>query len=130
MFYDKVLYKELSYKINGFVFKFHKELGRYRNEKQYCDYFEKLLKQEKIRYVREYQFIDNQYGLNKIRCICDFIIDDKIIVEFKAKNFISKEDYYQAKRYLVTLNLELAIVVNFRQYRLSPKRILNGKKNS
>jgi len=63
-----------------------------------------------------------------VRCICDFIIDDKIIIEFKAKNFITKEDYYQAKRYLVTLNLELAIIVNFRQYRLSPKRVLNSKK--
>lgn len=44
MIEDKVVYKELSYKINGLLFKVHKDLGRYRNEKQYGDYFEQLLK--------------------------------------------------------------------------------------
>lgn len=108
------------------LFKIHKELGRFRNEKQYADYFEELLKKEKIKYEREYRFIDNKYGQDQVRCICDFIIDRKVILEFKAKNFITKEDYYQAKRYLITLNLQLALLVNFRQYRLAPKRVLNS----
>ncbi|MFA4941495.1 MAG: GxxExxY protein [Patescibacteria group bacterium] len=124
---DKVAHKELSYKITGLLFKTHKELGHFRSEKQYADYFEKLLKREKIKYAREYKFEDHQYGQEKIRCICDFIVDDKIVLEFKAKNFITKEDYYQAKRYLITLNLQLAIIVNFRQTRLAPKRVLNSK---
>ncbi len=123
---SKVAHKELSYKITGLLFKTHKELGRFRNEKQYADYFEKLLIEEKIKYVREHKFEDHQYGQSKVRCICDFIIEDKVIIEFKAKNYITKEDYYQTKRYLVTLNLQLAILVNFRQYRLSPKRVLNS----
>ena len=120
---EKILYKDLSYRITGLLFKAHKELGRFKNEKQYGDYFEELLKKEPIPYKREYK-IDN-------RCICDFIIDGKIILEFKAKNFITKEDYYQAQRYLSALNLELGMIVNFRQYRLSPKRVLNSNlKNS
>lgn len=123
---EKVIHKELSYKITGLLFKAHKELGKYRNEKQYSDYFEELLKQEKINHVREHRFEDHQYGGGKVRCICDFIIEDKIILEFKTRDFISKEDYYQAKRYLVTLNLKLSIIVNFRQPRLLPKRILNS----
>ena len=72
---DKVVHKELSYQITGLLFETHKTLGRFRNEKQYADYFEKLLKQEGIKYVREYKFEDQQYGQNKIRCICDFIVD-------------------------------------------------------
>ncbi|MDD4332507.1 MAG: GxxExxY protein [Patescibacteria group bacterium] len=123
---EKVVHKELSYKITGLLFKAHQDLGICRNEKQYADYFEELLKKEKIKYVREYKFEDKQYGQGNVRCICDFIIDDKIIIEFKAKNFITKEDYFQLKRYLVTLNLHLGILVNFRQYRLSPKRVLNS----
>ena len=123
---DKVVHKELSYKLTGLLFKTHHELGIYRNEKQYADYFEELLKKENIKYDREYKFEDQQYSQNKVRCICDFIVDDKIIIEFKAKNFITKEDYFQLKRYLVTLNLHLGILVNFRQYRLSPKRVLNS----
>jgi len=123
---EKILHKELSYKLIGLLFKVHKELGHFRNEKQYADYFEKLLKEAEIKYVREYRFDDSQYGMKKVRCVCDFVIDDKIILEFKTKNFITKEDYYQIKRYLVTLNLDLGIIVNFRQIRLAPKRVLNS----
>lgn len=122
---EKILYKNESYKINGLLFKTHKVLGRFKNEKQYADYFETLLRRDNLKYVREYRFEDQSFGQNKVRCICDFIIDDKIILEFKAKDFISKEDYHQVKRYLVTLNLELAIIVNFRQIRIVPKRVLN-----
>lgn len=124
---EKILHKELSYKINGLLFEVHKKLGRFRNEKQYADYFEILLKREGIKYAREYCFNDQEYGANKIRCICDFIIEDKIILEFKTKNYLTKEDYYQVQRYLATLNLELAILVNFRQTRLNLKRVLNSK---
>ncbi len=123
---DKVIHKELSYKITGLLFKAHSDLGRFRNEKQYGDYFEDLLKKESIKYIREYRFEDQQYGKGKVRCVCDFIIEDKIILEFKTVDYITKNDYYQVKRYLATLNLELAILVNFKQYRLSPKRVLNS----
>ena len=123
---DKVVHKRLSYKITGLLFETHRELGQYRNEKQYADFFEGLLKREKIKYDREYRFEDHQYGCGKTRCVCDFIIEGKIVLEFKAKNYITKEDYYQAKRYLVSLNLQLAIIINFRQHRLAPKRVLNS----
>ncbi|MFA4834394.1 MAG: GxxExxY protein [Patescibacteria group bacterium] len=124
---DKVIYKELSYQITGMLFKTHQELGSYRNEKQYADYFEKLLILENIKYTREYRFEDNRFGEGKIRCICDFIIDDKIILEFKTVDYLTKNDYFQTKRYLITLNLKLALLVNFRQKRLAPKRILNSE---
>lgn len=124
---DKIVYKELSYKINGLLYKVHRELGSFRNEKQYGDHFEKLLIENDIKYIREYRFNDGQYGIGKIRCICDFIIEDKIILEFKTVDYLLKKEYLQTKRYLITLNLKLAILVNFRQKRLSPKRILNNE---
>ena len=60
-------------------------------------------------------------GRNKV----DFLIEDKIILELKASRMLTKEDYYQAKRYLVALHKELGILVNFRQRFLTPKRVLN-----
>lgn len=123
--WKKIAHKELSYKINGLLFEAHKAMGRYRNEKQYADYFEELLIRENIKYEREYRFEDHQYGKGRVRCVCDFIVEGKIIVELKAKDFITKEDYFQVKRYLVTLNLQLGIIINFRQPRIVPKRILN-----
>ncbi len=40
----KIIHKELSYRINGLLFKTHKELGRFCRERQYADKFEELLK--------------------------------------------------------------------------------------
>ena len=79
------------------------------------------------KYGREFRFEDHRYGQEKTRCICDFVVDGKIVLEFKAKDYITKDDYYQTQRYLSILNLELAVIVNFRQKRLVPKRVLNSR---
>jgi GxxExxY protein len=101
-------------------------LGRYRNEKQYCDKFESILKEEWINYQREYNLPPSFNGENKNRNRLDFLIDDKIIIDFKTKDFITKEDYYQMQRYLNSAKLKLGIIVNFRSKYLKPKRILNS----
>ena len=68
-------------------------------------------------------FVDERNRRN----IPDFIIEDKIIVDLKAKRIINKDDYYQMRRYLIAFNKELGIIINFREYYLNPKRILNSK---
>lgn len=123
----KVLHKDLSYKICGLLYQAHNELGRYRNEQQYADKFEQLLKNNGINYKREYKLPESFNGEKIGRNICDFMIEDKIIVELKAKTFLLRDDYFQIKRYLSTLGLELGIIVNFRQKYITPKRILNGE---
>lgn len=64
-------------------------------------------------------------GRNKL----DFIVEDKILLEVKAKRVIDREDYYQVKRYLSALNKKLGLIVNFRDRFITPKRILNAKSN-
>jgi GxxExxY protein len=122
----EIVHKELSYKLTGLLFTTHKELGRFRNEKQYADYFETLLKNNEIKYSREYRINEDTIDNKKIRCVIDFLIDDKIILELKVVSFLTKDDYYQVQRYLTSLGLHLGILANFRQYRLAPKRILNS----
>jgi GxxExxY protein len=121
-----VIYPELSYKITGVLFIVHNELGRYCNEKQYADRVEFYLKKFKIRYEREKvlpkSFENEMNGRNKV----DFLIENKIILEIKAKRLLEREDYYQVKRYLIALNKKLGIAVNFRDKYLRPKRILNS----
>ena len=119
----EILHKELSYKIAGLLFKIHLELGRYCREKQYGDALEKLLKKENIDFEREKELpidiIDNQCA-NRV----DFTVDNKILLDLKAKPLVLKEDYYQMQRYLQASNYKLGLIVNFKNRYLKPIRII------
>ena len=114
---DKVIFKNLSYSVVGLCFEAHNELGKYCKEKQYGDALEKKLKEAHIKYKRELIFPGT-------RNIIDFLIEDKIILELKAKETINKDDYYQVQRYLQMLKIKLGILINFRSQYLRPKRIV------
>lgn len=119
---NKIIHPELSYKIGGVLFSVHNNLGRFCKEKQYQDTFEEELKKIGIFYEREKKLpISEEVCGNQV----DFCIDNKILVDFKAKRFLLKDDYYQMKRYLAACDLRLGLIVNFRDRYLKPKRILN-----
>lgn len=114
----KIVEKELSYELNGIFFDIHREIGRYGREKQYADLLEKKLKERGIEYKREQRigdFVD----------IVDFIVENKIVIELKAKTLLLREDFNQVKRYLNATQLELGILVNFRDSYIKPKRVLS-----
>lgn len=115
--HQKLIYPELSYILTGISFAIHNQLGRYAREKQYGDAFEEKLKTLHISYGREFR-------LEKTGNAVDFIVDDKIIVELKARPVIFKQDYYQAQRYLQASNKKLALLINFRNRYLKPVRIV------
>ncbi len=122
-----IIHPELSYKINGILFDVRKELGRFKSEQQYCDAIEERFKKSEIGYKRE-EFLPISFeGEKENRNRADFLINGEIILEVKAKPFITKEDYYQTMRYLQSLDKKLGILVNMRRYYVNPKRILNSK---
>lgn len=121
----KIIFSELSYKLTGLCFKTQRELGRFCRERQYSNRFEELLKESDIPYQREFQ-IKNFNALSPKGNKVDFLIDYKIILDVKAKRFITKEDYIQMQRYLQSADLELGLIVNFRNSYLKPKRVLNS----
>ena len=114
---NKLIYPELSYIITGICFSAHNDLGRYSREKQYGDIIEKKLKEIGLPYKRE--LLIKESGN-----IVDFLIDDKLVLEIKAKRVITKEDYFQTQRYLQILNIRLGLLVNFRDKYIKPMRII------
>ncbi len=120
-----IFYPKLSYTIYGLLYKTHNSLGRFKNEKQYADALEQLLKENNICYKREKALPQSFVGEKSKRNIPDFIIEDKIILDIKAKRLITKEDYYQMRRYLSSYKRKLGIIINFRNLSISPKRVLN-----
>ena len=120
--YEKVLYPKLSYEIVGICFFVHNEIGRYSREKQYANLLQKIFDERKINYKRE-------YIVNGTGNIIDFLVEDKIVLELKAKPIVTKQDYYQTQRYLQVLDIDLGIIINFQQEYLRPKRILKITKD-
>lgn len=125
-----IYYPELSYEITGLFFKIHNELGRFKSERQYCDLFEKLLKENNHKHIREMELKKVYNFINEKGNIPDFIVEERIVVDFKSKKFITKEDYFQMIRYLEVANMPLGMIVNFRSTYLKPKRVINSKFHS
>ena len=117
----EILYPDLSYKITGICFDVHNKLGRFCREKQYSDELERNLIAKNISYEREKRILDEGVFSGNI---LDFIIEDTVIVDLKAKKFITKEDYYQMQRYLKILDKQLGLIINFQDTFIKPKRIL------
>ena len=113
----ELIYKELSYTVTGIMMSVHNEIGSYARERQYGDVAEKLFKGAGIEFKREVVIGDSGNVL-------DFIVENKIALEFKAKRIITKQDYYQTQRYLQETGLRLALLVNFRDRLIKPKRII------
>ncbi len=117
----QIIYRELSYNVTGLLFKVHNTLGRYAREKQYGDVFDEMLKQENLHYSREHK-------IGTLGNIADFIIDNKMVIELKAKPILTKDDYYQTQRYLLTTGYKLGLLVNFRNRYLKPVRVIRSDK--
>lgn len=111
------LYADLTFKINGVLFSAHNELGQYARERQYGEVVDRLFQEKNIPYKKEVVIGDSGN-------IVDGIVDGKVLLEFKAKRIVTKDDYYQTQRYLQETGLLLGILVNFRDKYIKPKRIV------
>lgn len=124
---SKIIYKDLSYKLNGIFYEIYNTLGNIYSEKQYQDVLEERLKKEKLRYEREkdllFKFYDSKIKGNK----ADFVIEGKIIVDLKAKKYISRNDYKQMLRYLKLGNYKLGLIISLGSpNKTTIKRVINS----
>jgi GxxExxY protein len=111
-------HQDLTQEIIGVLIETHKELGPYAREKQVGDLTAEKFKEHNLKFQREVRIGDSGN-------IVDFIIEGKVILELKTVPFLIKEHFDQVKRYLYQTNLHLGLLVNFRDKRLHPKRVLN-----
>lgn len=122
---EKIIYKDLSYKIVGVLFRVHSELGNRYQEKYYQRAVEIELKKEKIPYKKELK-IDLAYQGETIgKYFLDFLVENKIALELKAVPRLKSNDFKQSFAYLKATGLKLGIIANFRTEKLTFKRVLN-----
>ncbi len=83
------------------------------------------MKKEGISFCREIKLKGGCFESEINFGLPDFILEKKIVVDLKAKKFVTKEDYNQMLRYLKGGGYRLGLIVNFRNTYLKPKRIAN-----
>jgi|SRR3989344_1001297 len=120
----KLLYPELSYKIQGSIYNVANKYGSGLKELIY----QKALQEEfeKNNIVFEGQKRINIYSVESGKIlgtyIPDFVVENKIILEIKASPFTTKQDISQQLSYLKASSYEIGYLVNFNTDKLYIKR--------
>lgn len=122
-----LLYEELTYQVNGAAIDVHKALGCGFLEKVYQEAFAIALAERGVRFEREKKipifFHGHELGTPYI---CDFMVEDKIIVELKAVKPIEDIHKAQLLNYLRAAKLKLGLLYNFNDLIVRPERVLNS----
>ncbi len=121
-----LIYKDEAYLITGICMEVHNELGPGLLEIIYKEALEWEFENQFLHYQREkeYPVYYKNHLLTK-KFYADFVVYDKIILEIKAKEFISNEDLAQTINYCKLSGCKLGLIVNFGRSRLEIKRMAN-----
>jgi len=112
-FQPQFLYSELSYKVRGCFFTVYNTLGFGHKESVYQRALEEEFKNQKVPFERQ-KHLPILYNSKKVaEYIPDFVIDEKIIVEIKALEYLPQKLVVQLVYYLKGTNYKLGFLVNF-----------------
>lgn len=121
-----LLFPELSYAIRGAVMSVSEKYGKGLKELVYQNALAEEFDIRKIKYEKEKRItilsIDTGKALGYYTP--DFIVDDKIIVELKATDFISQQNISQELSYLKASKYEVGFLINFNTPKLYIKRLI------
>jgi len=123
---NKLLYKELSYIIQGCCFEIRKEYGPGQKESVYVNLLKECIEKHNVPIEKEksIKIYSSQSGKIVGSYRPDLIVDDKIIIEVKSTRITIKQDERQIYHYLRNSKYELGYLINFSTPRLFIKRIV------
>ncbi len=124
--YQNLLYKELSYEIQGAAIEVRKNFGSGLKETIYQNAFAEELKARNIKFGKEksIQIFSPKTGNTVGSYRPDFMVEDKIIIELKAVEKIPKMFLDQIFSYLRNSEYELGYFINFTSPKLYMKRFI------
>jgi len=124
MFEEKILYKELSYKIVGLAMQVHTELGYGFLEKVYENALMISLRENEIKAEQQIPIKVYFHGQIVGEYITDILVEDIIILELKSQPNISDIHKSQTINYLKATGLKLSLLLNFGKRRLESERLV------
>jgi GxxExxY protein len=121
---EKIIEKELVYKINSCVFEVYRELGHGFLERVYekallIEFNSQRLKaqaQVPIQVHYKGEIVGDYYA--------DLVIEDKVIIELKAQEHLNKAHEAQLLNYLKATKIEVGLLVNFAYPKATVKRFV------
>ncbi len=118
---------DLTYRIIGCAITVHNKLKRGFREYVYCRALAIELGREQIAFEREV-WLPIHYDNYKIAARrCDFLCNQAVILEIKAKSELSNEDIVQAINTVERLNIRNGLLINFGGESLQYRHIFNNK---
>lgn len=121
---EKIIYKDLSYKIIEMALEVHNELGCGFLEKVYENALMILFDRENI--PARQQAPADVYFQDKVvgQYFSDILVDNKLILELKTVDVIANIHKAQVLNYLRATGLKLGLILNFGKPRLEYKRLV------
>ncbi len=108
-----LLYKDESYIIRGICFEIYKELGCGHKESVYLNALFNAAKEKGFDCEKEKRLPVYYQGKKVGVYVPDLVINDKILIELKAKSILLKEDLSQFWHYLKSTDYKLGFLINF-----------------
>ncbi len=122
---ENFLCEDVSYKIRGASFTVHNNLGGGHKESIYQKALAIELKRLGIKFEKEKSLTINYESENIGVYRPDFVINDKIILELKAVDFMPKSYEIQLLNYLKSTKLPLGFLINFGPKKVEIRRRVN-----
>jgi GxxExxY protein len=121
---EKIIYKDLSYKIVGLAIQVRKELGFGFLEKVYENALMILWEENGIKAEQQVPIKVRFHGRVVGDYIADILVENSIILELKAQDKIADIHKAQTINYLKATGLRLAILLNFGKDKLDHERLV------
>jgi len=119
-----LLFADLTYKIRGCAFTVFNTLGFGHKELVYQKALVKEFGQKQIPFEREVA-LNVKYGQTIVgNYRPDFIVNNQVIIELKALEYLPKSSEQQILHYLKTTGFRLGLLINFGSPKLYIKRLI------
>ena len=120
-----LIYPELCYQIIGALFHVGTSVGAGHKEHFYQKAAAEEFKNRGL-YFKEQLPAKISYRKKQIGLYYfDFLIEKKVILEIKVRNYFSKQDINQLYAYLKAMGLQLGIIAHFTKSGVKFKRVVN-----
>jgi len=121
---DKYPEAELTYKLIGFAYDVYNLIGAGFPEKAYQSAYEKELQDQNIKFKREL-YCNLMYKNSKVgRFFIDFLIEEKVVLEIKARGEIFDKDVAQTLAYMKMKNIRVGLIILFGEKGVKTKRLI------